>query len=219
MSSSRYSDDGLERVFDEDVLISRVVDAEATSGDWEALGQIAVRDPEIWERLAQAQYLEAKLREAVDVAETVAEEVELSFLQSERPKSRWSHRLVRAGGWAAALLMAVLWWTVDESPDVESPSDGAPTKHQTAVDRDSDSIYSEYVRRGLEEGRLVQELPRLVMSTKSTGQEGSDVEVVYMRRLLERVVVDNFFRLGIDDRGHPVSVPVSPAQLDGLESF
>ena len=53
---------------------------------------------------------------------------------------------------------------------------------------------------------VVGELPRLMVQARSiAGRE--EVEVIYIRRTLERVLVKKAYRLVVDESGQPFTVP------------
>ena len=80
---------------DKDILISRVVDDEATGEDWAALKELAERDPAVWRDLAEAQYTSIGLASAVQAAIEVADDVEAPVHEHirARQRSRWGQQL------------------------------------------------------------------------------------------------------------------------------
>ena len=195
-----------ENLSSEDRLLSRVVQGDAVEGDWDALEVLAARDRTVWERLAASLRAESLLAAEVGA---VLEEVEKIELPA--PPVRKLARLSPSFGWAAALLFAVLWGLSSRAP---APL--APAPEPAAENPDRALLH--YLEAGQREGRLVQELPHQVVQTRPTA-DGSGLEVLYVRRLVERQVIDQFYQLGQDEIGRPTSVPVSAAQLVSYGSF
>lgn len=76
----------------------------------------------------------------------------------------------------------------------------------------ADEALEQYRTAGLREGRLVAELPRLVMATQ-VDEDTESVEVYAVRRFVERTEVDQLYRLAQDDAGSLHTIPVSTAVL------
>lgn len=54
---------------------------------------------------------------------------------------------------------------------------------------------------------VVEELPPLMLDSFPAA-DGGGVDVVYLRRVVERVRVDECYRLAADEHGRPAAVPV-----------
>ena len=178
----------------EDLLLSRVVDRRAGAKDFDQLEKLADEDPQLWARLAQWLKDDAQLRAAVDEAASVAEGIEFSAVletrrprRARRPSTRWI-------GWAAAALLAFLWIGANLIPG----------ESDTAVARTTpDEALELYRQIGTEDGRLLSELPLLLVDSQPLAEEGR-FELVYLRRLLERRIVDEMVQPAIDEHGEPI---------------
>lgn len=126
-------------------------------------------------------------------------------------------------GWAAALVFCFLWgWNVwsPVSPDAGFGLDGSQgeaglSSSAQVVEPNplsSEELFQQYVRAGQETGRVVTQLPRMVMDTR-TAPAGNAVEVLYLRPVVERMTVDEFYRTASDEHGNAVRMKVPFRQL------
>ena len=181
----------------EDVLISRVVDREEAPTDWRELDRLAAAHGDLWQELLYSLRQDAAVRAVVAPALTAADR---SSLPEARPvRTRFLYPWV---GWAAALLMAVLWiastgWPGSVSIATE-PVTAAPT--------------------GVDGADVLGELSRVVVRTRPT-DDGKGVEVVYVRRVLERTVVRELYQITEDEYGMPVPTQVDLARFERPSSY
>ncbi|MEE8142307.1 MAG: hypothetical protein V3T77_04345, partial [Planctomycetota bacterium] len=116
-------------------------------------------------------------------ATAVADSVELPELPAKRP---WTRALgASRSGWAAAVLLALLWAFT-----------AAPFSSRTMPTTDGNKSA----------GQVVGELP-LVMLEAHRAEDGR-LEVLYLRRVLERDRIDQMFEVQQDEYGEPVPVLV-----------
>lgn len=190
----------------EEVLISRVVDAEATGADWAELDAFAQSDPGVWARLAEAQRAQNALQRAVDDALTVAELVDLPDPRAEFERS-WSDRVRVWGGWLAAAVIVLAW----AGNFAQGTRQSAPSASNAGIGSTNgltpDQLLQMYLTQGREGGRVVGEMPMVMLESTRT-PEGR-AEITFVRPLVERMIVDNFYELGKNDAGQVVPVPVN----------
>ncbi len=195
----------------EEILIHRVIEGDSSREDWLALEQLADGDRCVWERLARTLQVEAELRRDGKHAVSLADHIELT---SEISAPR--NFLPRWAGWAAAVVLAAAWVVGSFSSDSGDPrNEGSLPASETQT---ADSAYMQYIQKGISEGRILEELPRVVMETRPAAK-GDGVEVLYVRRLLERTVVDQFFQAGSDDQGKLTPKPVPMTRFVDYGSF
>ncbi len=207
----------------EDILIGRVTDGEATAADWAEIEAIASADAGLWTRLAGAQRAHAALAAAIDDELTVAELVGLPDAAAmaragdegarsmQHPSVRW-----RAySGWAAAAVLALAWagaGTWGTNRGVRGVTGGAGDIAATLA---PDALLQKYVDKGRADGRVLMELP-LVMVESGPAPDGKGTQVVYLRRLLEQTTVSGVYEVGRDETGQflpvPSQTPIAPAQ-------
>jgi hypothetical protein len=104
-----------------DLLISRIVDQEASDEDWTLFRAAAATDGRLWRTLAETQAAQRRLDEAMEPLLDVAHEVPLPDVSPAAPVViRWPSW----AGWAAAALLAIAWFMTGPRPDVPDASNG-----------------------------------------------------------------------------------------------
>ncbi|MGD9693726.1 MAG: hypothetical protein AB7G17_06265 [Phycisphaerales bacterium] len=208
----------------EDILIGRVVDGEATGADWGELERLAAADDGVWARLAKAQRSQASLARAVDDEVVVAELVDLPAGEVVRGGHGWSEVSVRwraYSGWAVAAAMALAWvgaarYGVWDGLGNSTRGLRQPAQIAGPGALGMDDLMQRYVEQGSAQGRVIAELPMVMVET-GPAQGGDGVDVVYVRQLLERVRVRDVYELGMTEHGEPAPVlvaqPVSRRRL------
>lgn len=200
-----------------DILITRIIDAEASGEDWRDFRVVAERDPSIWRDLAEAQKQHEGLCEALRCASAVADGVDLpEFAVDPRPLQRRFDAVARWGGWAAAAALVLVWST--GAPRGTTPGTGMQTGSlgrggPSLAEATPDQAMERYIAAGQNDGRVVGEMPeRLVIETRP--RDDGTVEVVYLRQIIERRVTGEVYRETHDDAGRvvPVAVPVQAIQ-------
>ncbi len=192
----------------EEILLSRAVDRAASAEDWHKLQDLSARDSAVWQRLAETLRAETARALAVqNVLGTLPEE----STTLPRPRSVARRRWLQ--GLATAVLVLVTWvvarGTVD---DPQTPIQG------DSRERSASDLLREYVRRTTETGQHVRELPLATLATRPV-EGGGGLEVIYVRRLLERVRVDRAVRLGRDEHGRLQAVPADLAAFRPSNDF
>lgn len=204
----------------EDILIGRVTDGEATPGDWRELETMAGADSGVWSRLANAQRAHADLARAVDDELTVAELVASPAHEATRGgmtpvAMRWRAYT----GWAAAAALSLAWAGAN-GLNVRAAGPGGANS-AGVVPLSTDELFSQYVNKGKQQGVVLDELPMVLVESRPATATGGvadpagRVEVVFVRRTLERAVVNDLYRVGRDEHGEPTPVPVNVSVLRG----
>jgi hypothetical protein len=193
----------------DEILINRVVDGEATPADWAELDVVAERDPQVWARLAEAQRAQASLQRAVEDALTAAELVDLPH-PSQSLEHAWNRRFRVWGGWLVAAVVALAWAgnfaqvrALQESQQ-QAGLGGLP---ESLANASPEQLFDAYMRQGKNVGRVVGEMPTVMLETVRTAD--GRAEVTFVRPLIERVVVDRVYELSETDTGEPVAVPAT----------
>jgi hypothetical protein len=178
-----------------EVLLCRVVGREATPDDWRDLRGAAGAAPELWSQLADELEADAALRAHLQPDLAAADRVELPPAPA-RPLHAASGLL----GWFCAAAIALAWlWPARGAETVQAPP-AAPAALATLAN----------------DGVAVGELPHVVLTSREV--EGG-VEVVYVRRVVERATVRECRQLHRDEAGLPFSSPVDLASWRSPESF
>ena len=95
-------------------------------------------------------------------------------------------------------------------PDVTPPTTATPTG--------TDVLMSRYLQKGVEEGLVLGELPRQVLQLRPAG-DGQAAELITVRRIVERRMATEFYRLDHDEYGQARQVPIELASLRSESSF
>jgi hypothetical protein len=205
-----------DRNFDSEILIARVVDGEASGEQWRLFCRMAEIDPHLWRDLAEAQHQQSELSAQVNLAVACTDHVEAPVAQEMA--YRFNQRLraaVVVGGWsgwiaaAAALLIA---WGMGV-PGLSAPSTRPEGAMKAGLGGGISDALKTYLDRGRESGQVVGELPeRILIEARplNPSEGGGKYEVFYLRQIMERVVVDEFFGVGSDDMGRPTPVRLDP---------
>lgn len=202
-------------------LITRLTDNVASSRDWSELAVAARTDATIFADLADTRRMVETLSAEVEARVAVAEAVELEH--DDEPELRIEGGSGGGGrddagqpalparwkmGWAVAAALALVtgWQFVAANGRVSAtgkePIQAAGILNVTTPEKALDAYYE----LGKKAGVVVTELPqRYVLESRSL-PDGRQ-EVLYLRQVLERSIVNDVYRVGTDERGRPVLVP------------
>lgn len=226
------TDDGA--VLQRERLITRLVDGVSTGEDWTMLGELARIDKTIFADLATTRAMNAELCDQVHAAVAVHSRVDLRGsddrghaygIGGERASSRGGtiagdpDALRAAGklppawklGWAVAAALALVagWQWVGLNHRISTSGNEAINTAGILPVGNPEQALDAYYKLGKKTGLVVMELPqRYVLESRPTA-DGKH-EVLYLRQVLERAVVDDLYRFGSDDQGRPVLVPAEP---------
>lgn len=192
---------------DVDVLMARVVDGEATAEEWEAWCAQADARPALWRDLAWAQRVQTLLAAEVERTTAVAETIEAPGAQ--RPSGVSLGRVGAWGGWLAAAL--ALAWAAGLWPGSQP---GVQTAGVAATPASPAEALAQYLDQGQRAGVVLGELPAKVM-LNARPLAGQGYEVLYLRQILERQVVPEFFGVAEDELGRPTPVRVEVVRSTG----
>ena len=190
----------MSKIDRKEILIGRVLGREDQPADWRELRGLAGRDQELWQRLVADMEGDSLLRAASTQSLQSAQRVELPL---PIRKVAWTHSLsalISPLGWVAAVVMALLW-IVNPGHLTEAPvREIMPTIPIAS------------------EGDFVGELPRVLVSS-GPNAAGDAFELMYLRRFLERVHVDEVLRMRRDETGLAFATAVSPADYRLAQSY
>lgn len=205
----------------QDHLIARIAGNEATRDEFALFESEAEGDPRLWESLARTLRDELQLRAALDAAIATNAEADIERAQTliageapraQRPWRTWS-------GWAAAAVLAIALtfsMLIPVGPVDTESSPGEATGRAVPASLTVDEAYETYLDLGEREGRLVMQMPSVMIEARPIDEGG--YEVLYLRQVLERETVNGMYELQPDEFGEPVPVPTHPRSLDTLET-
>lgn len=190
-----------------DILVARVADAEASDAEWAAFRSWAQRDPSLWRELAELQRDAVELSSAVNRAVAAADAIEAPIGEHLGARLSERFRLVGAwAGWAAAAALALAWFA-----GVRLPEPGGMNRASMPVSLTPREALEQYLDRGRRAGTVVGEVPELVMLDSRPVADGHGFEVIFVRQIMERAVVDDLFRMATDADGRVVPLRLRPA--------
>jgi len=198
-----------------DLLISRVIDGRASSADWDRFRAIAAHEPTIWCELADTQSQHEAVHDELSGAIAIADAVDLpaGYIDDTHTRQRLS-LVSKWGGWAAAAALLVMWSL--GTPNLPIGSDGTPIQTGTLIpnvagiglnDAEPEQAFEQYLSAGQKSGRVIAEMPEQVVVETRPMPDGT-IEVLYLRQIIERRVIDQAYRQVRDESGNTLAVPV-----------
>ncbi len=177
-----------------DVLIGRIIDGEASGQDWAEFRQIAGDDQAVFAEIAELQDLRKRTLEIVDDAGNIADTIELPMHM--HPKASPAHRLRTAGvwgGWAVAAMVAIAWsiGLRPGDPLIFGEQGNAQAGLGSGIINTAGEAFQKYLDLGKESGSVIGEMPNGIILDKRPLADGSGYEVLYIRPIIERVVVSD----------------------------
>lgn len=200
-----------------DLLISRVIDGRASTPDWDRFRALAAREPEIWGELADTQQQHEAVRCELSHAVGIADRVGLPIGPIDDTHTRQRLGVVgRWGGWAAAAALLLAWSMgvpAQQTGDAGTPPSqtaglpGSVLKGIGLREAEPEQAFEQYLLAGQRSGRVVAEMPEQMVIETTPRPDGS-IEVLYLRQVIERRVLDRAYRRVRDDAGNTIAVPV-----------
>ena len=199
----------------DDILISRVIDGDATAAEWDELTALAASNPPVWRNLALSLREDKVLARGVNADVAVADSIEMpgtanrpaALIELHEP-GRHPTVLGRLGGWSGWVMAAVLtiaWVTGMFSPVPTDP--GLATGTNRAQILSASDLLQAYLDRGRQEDRVIAEVPERVLIETRPSETGRGYELLYLRQILERTVVPDLYKFyGQDEMGRPTLV-------------
>ncbi len=195
----------------EQLLVSRVIEPDATAKAWDELTAAAEADPNLWRQTVQTLRDHHAFARAVDASVAVADDV-----STTPPTSRLEHRpavgpapserrqLLRWSGWAVAALVALAW--VSGLNNVQPLGNGYQAGTGSQVLSAAD-LLDRYLVQGRREGRVFDEVPEKILVQSRPSPTGDAVEVIFIRQILERMTLPDLYQYqGEDESGRPTLV-------------
>jgi len=189
-------------------MIDRMLNRQIEARDLDELAQLSQTQPEALVRIAAALRGAAQVESGVEAAQALAETIELPATddrESNRP-SLVARDVGSWSGWATAAMVAAAWILAAmlNSTPPPPPPELTPSGGSTVLLTANEAL-EQYMRAGIDEGRIVQELPLLTVQIKPT-LDGEESEVIYLRRFIERARIEGVYKMGFDEQGRAVVV-------------
>ncbi len=191
------------------ILVSRVIEPDATAKEWDELTAAAEADPQLWRRTVKTLRDQQALTRAVNASVAIAQGV------SSRPVSQPGRdvevdrsplgrpQLFRWSGWAVAALVALAWVSgLSNFRSNGTMNAGFVPSTLTAAEH-----LENYYTQGRREGRVFDEVPEKILVQIRPSPTGDGVEIIYIRQTLERTTVPGLYQYqGEDESGRPTLV-------------
>ena len=196
---------------DNELLVSRVIEPDATTEAWDELTAAAISDPTLWRRTVESLRDHHAMTRAVNASIAIADDVSttprtarledrlaIDAAPSQRPQ------LLRWTGWAVAALVALAW--VSGLSNVQPTGDGYQAGIGSQVVSAAD-LLERYLVQGRREGRVFDEVPEKIFVQSRPSPTGDAVEVIFIRQILERTTLPGLYHYqGEDETGRPTLV-------------
>ncbi len=206
----------------DDILISRAIDGDATAAEWDELTARADANPTIWRNLAATLREHGAFARAVNAGVAVADSIEMpapGIAPTVRPAATLPRlgglsRLGGWSGWAIAAVLTIAWVgsvlnLVRTNPaSTGTGSAHSLTNHAGFGDGASAAdLLQAYLDKGRQEDLVIAEVPeRVLIETRPSGT-GRGYELLYLRQILERIVVPDLYEFySQDEMGRPTLV-------------
>jgi hypothetical protein len=205
-----------------ELLISRVIDAQAGAADYAELSEIARQDPTVWGELAEAQSIEARLRSAClgaldramashQVLGAKSEDVIANIGAGDSVRGAGGRTRWAGLGWGIAAVLALgvtaQMLGIRRGDGLVGTAGLGPT---AATFTTPEAGLDAYLTLGKASGKVVGEMPqKYVIQSEPSQLPDGGIEVLYLRQFIERAVVKDTYRLGTDELGRTILVPTA----------
>jgi len=203
-----------------DILTSRILDGNATSGDWDELTALADANPAIWRNLAMSLREHQAFARAVNADVAIADAIEMPDVRrvattASRDTGRQPAVLARVGGWsgwAVAAVFTIIWVTgvlnlVQNG--TAQPNGSSPVQTLALGGASASELLAAYLDKGRQEQFVIAEVPQRVLIETRPNNTGHGYELIYLRQILERTVVPDLYQFNHDEAGQPTLVRYS----------
>ena len=207
--------DHTQAVSDRDRLITRVIDGEASAQDWARMAHLAAEEPGLWADVAERQADRDALTAAVEEAIAIADDIDADaswerFASAHRPTMA---RLRTWGGWVAAAVIALVvvsrGGVIQTTPPGGDGLGSIPATNSAGLEIDlpTSELLKRYLQEGKDEGTVVSAAEPVVLEARPA-ENNEHLEVIVLRRIIERRYVDRVPTWSVDEQGQVGARPV-----------
>ena len=192
-----------------ELLVSRVIEPDATSAQWDELTAAAEVDPKLWRTTVMTLRNQRAITRAVNLSVAIADDV--SSQQVHQPMRRVDvdpsplerRHLLRWSGWAVAALVALAWVSgLSNFGSNGTMNAGLGPSTLTAAE-----LLENYKTQGRREGRVFDEVPEKILVQIRPSPTGDGDEIIFIRQILERTTSPDLYQYqGEDESGRPTLV-------------
>lgn len=206
-----------------DLLISRVIDGRAGAQDWDRFRALAANEPSVWCELATTQEQHEMVRDEMADMLRVADGVELPGGIVDEAGARHRMSMVsKWGGWAIAAALLLAWslgmpHMQNQLPQGERPlTAGLPGIG--LADAEPEQAFEQYLDAGQRSGQVIAEMPDQVVVETKPLPDGT-IEVIYLRQVIERRVINQAYRMMQNETGQTIAVPIPVEKSSSFKTF
>lgn len=186
-----------------DILIGRLVDGEADEQDRADFEQLADSEPRLWRDVALRQQDMFALTDEIDRELAAAVAMELPDYAAQNRGLRWA---VAITGWAAVLVVVIIWSFMAGQQGITAPATGArPVVHPPAISGADGLTADEHLALYLQGQFVMGELDPILLETEELPDGWTAYS--YLRRIEEYVILPPDHPLPVDDKGRFVTDP------------
>ena len=197
-------------VTDADILIGRIVDGEGDEQDLADFERLAADDPRLWRAVALRQQDMASLSDEIDQEIAMATTLELPDFIVPRRTPRWAVALT---GWAAVLVMAVVWVAMSQPTRLEN----LPPAQPIHVDPTDKLTFEQHMQQYLLAPYVMGELDPIVFRVEELPDGRQAIH--YVRRIEAFEFLEAEEELPVNEKGHltiepsELHAPIGPASI------
>jgi hypothetical protein len=192
----------------EELLISRVIDGDATTAEWDELHELARSRPAVWHELAETLRDHKAFARGMEAAVGIADAIDMppvkaATIVEPSPLARIGRSSFLWTGWAIAAAVALTWILGLYQPIPRTSTPLQPSVQQAGLQMTAAEALQNYLDLGREEGHVVG-MPERVLVDQRPAPDGEGVELLYMQPILIREHVPEAYRVGPrDELGRP----------------
>lgn len=194
-----------------DILISRVIDRRATPEDWARLESLASRNSSVWNELALSIKLDQALGAEVSREASRCEHINITVERVVKHAGEFKRSGINArrigswAGWVAAAVLVMFSLRGSERDVARRESSVA------GISGSPRELLSRYLSSGQRDGSVVGEVPEKVLLNTAPAEDGGTY-VIFIRQIVEKVKVDDLYRISTDESGRqlPIRIPEAP---------
>ncbi len=189
----------------QEILISRIIDGDANTAEWDELTAMAERDPRLWRTVVESIRDHQAFTRGMHAAARAADRIDALSTSAHDTRGVIA-RIGSWSGWGVAAVVALVWVIgLGVVPAEAEPL--TPEEH-----------FQQYVELGQASGNVLQEMPEPFVLQIRSGDDGSPKEVIFARVIVERVtnIGGRMYLTEQDAEGQNVVSPFDNTALVGL---
>ena len=188
----------------QEILISRIIDGDANTAEWDELTAMAERDPRLWRTVVESVRDHQAFARGMNAAAQAADRFDALSTSAHDTRGVIA-RIGSWSGWGVAAVVALVW--VIGLGVVKDAEALTPEEH-----------FQQYVELGQESGLVMNELSERIVLEILRDEQGGPKELMVLRGVVELVtdVGESCYLSEQDERGQNYLRPFDNTTLVGL---